>query len=79
MIRMLFNNSRRKPKTRPSHLHYGTAAKARKTLKYLRKRPIGEQRQGAQTMYLRAKFHAHQTKNMREAMKVYADFLKKIK
>ena len=74
---MLFNNSRRKPKS-PSHLHYGTAAKARQTLKYLRKRPIGEQRRGAQTMYLRAKYHAHQTKNMREAMKVYSDFLQKI-
>ena len=30
-------------------------------------------------MYLRAKFHAHQTQNMREAMKIYADFLQKIK
>jgi hypothetical protein len=75
---MLFNNSRRKPKTQ-SHLHYGTAAKARQTLKYLRGRPRGEQRKGAQTMYLRAKYHAHQTKNMREAMKVYADFLDRLK
>ena len=71
---MLFNNTRKK-KTRPSHLHYGTAAKARQTLKYLRKRPIGEQRKGAQTMYFRAKYHAHQTPNMKEAMKVYEKFL----
>ena len=71
---MLFNNTTRK-KARPSHLHYGTAAKARQTLKYLRKRPIGEQIRGAQSMYYRAKFHAHQTRNMKEAMKVYANFL----
>jgi hypothetical protein len=69
---MLFNNTRKK---RPSHLHYGTAAKARQTLKYLRKRPRSEQIRGAQTMYYRAKYHANQTKNMREAMKVYKDFL----
>ena len=77
---MLFNNRNTRNKRKsPSHLHYGTAAKARQTLKYLRKRPKGEQRKGAQTMYLRAKFHAHQTQNMREAMKIYADFLQKIK
>ena len=72
---MLFNNSTRK-KPRVTHLHYGTAAKARETLKYLRKRPIGEQIRGAQTMYYRAKFHAHQTRNMKQAMKVYSDFLR---
>ena len=69
---MLFNNTRKK---RPSHLHYGTAAKARQTLKYLRKRPRSEQIRGAKIMYYRAKYHANQTKNMREAMKVYKDFL----
>ena len=68
---MLFNNTRKK-----SHLHYGTAEKARKTLKYLRGRPHGEQVRGAQAMYYRAKFHARQTANMRSAMKVYSDFLK---
>ena len=74
-IRMLFNNSR---KAKRSHLQYGTAKKAKQTLKYLRKRPHSEQVQGAKTMYYRAKYHAHQTKNMREAMKVYGDFLKSI-
>ena len=72
---MLFNNTRKK---KPSHLHYGSAKKARQTLKYLRTRPRGEQIRGAQTMYFRAKYHAKQTKNMREAMKVYKDFLQKI-
>jgi len=71
---MLFNNTRKK-----THLHYGTAAKARKTIKYLRRRSRAEQIRGAQAMYYRAKFHARQTSNMRAAMKVYGDFLKKAK
>ena len=74
---MLFNNTRKAK--RPSHLHYGTAAKAKQTLKYLRTRPRGEQVQGAQTMYYRAKYHANQTPDMRAAMNVYAKFLKTIK
>jgi len=72
---MLFNNTRKK---RPSHLHYGTAARARKSLRYLKTRPLVEQKRGAQAMYYRAKYHANQTKNMREAMKVYSKFLRSI-
>jgi hypothetical protein len=72
---MLFNNTRKKKK---SHLHYGSAKKARQTIKYLKTRPRGERIRGAQSMYFRAKFHAQQTKNMREAMKVYKNFLQKI-
>ena len=67
---MLFNNTRKK-----SHLHYGTAPQARQTLRYLKKRPRGEQIRGAQAMYYRAKYHAHQTDGMRAAMKVYSKFL----
>jgi predicted ribonuclease toxin of YeeF-YezG toxin-antitoxin module len=69
---MLFNNTRKKGKT---YLHYGTAKKAKQSLRYLKKRPLAEQIRGAQTMYYRAKYHAQQTKNMREAMKVYSKFL----
>ena len=29
-------------------------------------------------MYNRAKFHPHQTKDMREAMKIFSDWLKNI-
>ncbi len=72
---MLFNNTRKKKK---SHLHYGSAKKARQTIKYLKTRPHGEQVRGAQSMFFRAKYHAQQTKDMREAMKVFRDFLKKI-
>lgn len=73
---MLFNNTRKKKK---SHLHYGSAKKARQTIKYLKTRPRGEQVKGAQSMFFRAKYHAQQTKDMREAMKVYKNFLNKIK
>ena len=72
---MLFNNTRKK---KPSHLHYGTAAKARQSIRYLKTRSIAEQKRGAQAMYYRAKYHAQQTKNMREAMKVYSKFLNNI-
>jgi len=72
---MLFNNT----KKRRSHLHYGTQAKARQTIKYLKTRPKGEQIKGAQAMYYRAKYHKNQTADMREAMKVYAAFLKCIR
>jgi len=71
---MLFNNTRKKRKL--TKLHYGTAKLAKQTLKYLRNKPRAEQLRGAQTMYFRAKYHANQTKNMREAMKVYAKFMK---
>jgi hypothetical protein len=71
---MLFNNTRKK-----SHLHYGTAAKARQTLRYLKKRPLGEQRRSAQSMYYRAKYHAQQTNGMRNAMKIYSKFLDQTK
>jgi len=72
---MLFNNTRKKGHV--VHLHYGTAAKARQTLKYLRKKSPGEQIRSAQSMYYRAKYHAKQTPDMREAMKVYSNFLGK--
>jgi len=67
---MLFNNTRKK-----SHLHYGTATKARETIRYLKGRSRGEQVRGAQAMYYRAKFHAKQTQGMRNAMKIYRKFL----
>jgi hypothetical protein len=75
---MLFNNTRKKGKG-ITYLHYGTAKKARQTLRYLKSKTRGEQIRGAQTMYFRAKYHARQTQSMREAMKIYAAFLKKRK
>ena len=71
---MLFNNTRKK-----SHLHYGNASRAKQTIRYLKGRPKGEQVQGAKAMYYRAKFHAQQTKGMRNAMKIYRKFLQTLK
>lgn len=58
---------------------YGTRKKALNTIKKLRGKPIGLKRQIATTMYYRAKHHARQTQNMREAMKVYRKYLKTLK
>jgi hypothetical protein len=57
---------------------YGTAEKARQTIKRLRSKPKAYQRQVAVTMYYRAKHHKYQTKGMKEAMKVYGSFLQKL-
>jgi len=71
----LFNdNPRGHPRLRS--LGYGTAKKARASVKALRKFPCAYQHQAATAMYYRAKHHAHQTADMREAMKVYGAFLR---
>jgi len=54
---------------------YGTAERAKKTLKRLRGKPKAYQRQVATTMFYRAKHHKYQTKGMKEAMKIYGTFL----
>ena len=50
---------------------------ARKTLKNIHKMDKTYQKQVVITMYNRAKYHPHQTKNMLEAMKVYSQWMKK--
>ena len=55
---------------------YGTAKKARNTIKRLRKETRKQQQQTARSMFFRAKYHKYQTSGMRDAMKVYGDFLK---
>lgn len=74
----LFNDnpSGRRPKVRAG---YGDAQKARRTLKQLRGKPAAYQRQVVTTMFYRAKYHAHRTKDMEAAMKVYGAFLKRKK
>ncbi len=57
-------------------LQYGSAEKARATLKRLRKLPQSKQKFYARSMYYRAKYNKNQTKGMRAAMQVYATFLK---
>lgn len=71
------NNPRGKPKLKT--LGYGTAKKARNSVRKLRKMPRAYQHQAATTMYYRARHHAHQTNGMRNAMRIYGRFLKTMK
>jgi hypothetical protein len=72
----VFNDPTRLPKIKAG---YGTAKKARNTIRRLRKETRKQQRQTARTMFFRAKYHKYQTPGMRNAMKVYGDFLKSTK
>jgi len=72
-IRMgVFNDPKKPPKFKAG---YGTAKKARNTLKRLRRATRSKAQQVARTMYSRAKYHKYQTPGMRDAMKVYGDYL----
>ena len=71
----LFNdNPRGQP--RLAGLGYGNAKRARRSVRRLRAMPYAYQIQAGQTMYYRAKHHAHQTAGMRDAMRIYRDFLR---
>jgi hypothetical protein len=72
----IFNNPTKPPKIKAA---YGTAKKARNTIQRLRKETRKQQRQTARSMFFRAKYHKYQTSGMRNAMKVYGDFLKHTK
>jgi hypothetical protein len=74
----VFNDN---PPTKKSRLRlgYGTANKARKSVKLLKKQPLQYQVQAAHTLYYRAKYHKYQTKGMKEAQKIYGKFLKTLK
>lgn len=68
-------NPKGKPKIQAG---YKNTISAKKTLKQLRGKPRDYQQQVAITMFYRAKHHKYQTKAMRNAMKVYSEFLKKL-
>jgi len=70
------NPKGKKPRLR---LGYGTANRARRSIKLLKKQPRQYQSQAAHTLYYRAKFHKHQTQGMRNAAKIYKKFLKTLK
>jgi hypothetical protein len=68
------------PGKRPRlRLGYGTANKARKSIKKLKTQPKQYQMQAAHTLYYRAKYHKHQTEDMKAAAKIYRRFLKTLK
>ena len=64
----LYSNGKSRPRTRTG---YGSAKKARETLRNIKKFDKAYQMQVVNTMYNRAKYHSNQTKDMREAMKIF--------
>jgi hypothetical protein len=73
----LFNdNPRGRPRTKG--IGYGTAKKARDSIKLLKGKPKAYQRQVATTMFFRAKYHKYQNEGMREAKKVWGEYIKKL-
>jgi len=65
------------PETSTKGTGFKDKQKALDTLKIIKNRDLTYQKQIVVTMYNRAKFHPHQTKEMRDAMKVYYNWLKK--
>jgi hypothetical protein len=66
----------KKPKL---HLKYGSASNARRSVRLLKKQPLQYQVQAGHTLYYRAKYHKYQTKGMKDAQKIYGNFLKNLK
>jgi hypothetical protein len=67
------------PHNKKLKLGYGSANKARKSVKLLKKQSRQKQFQSAHTLYYRAKYHKYQTKGMKNAQKIYGKFLKTLK
>ncbi len=67
------------PKTSMKGTGFKDKQKALDTLKIIKNKNLNYQKQVVITMYNRAKYHPYQTLDMRKAMKVYLDWLKKYK
>ena len=65
------------PKTSTKGTGFKDKKKALDTLKIIKNRDLIYQKQVVNTMYNRAKFHPYQTKEMREAMQIFKDWLDK--
>ena len=65
------------PKSSTKGTGFKNRQKALDTLKIIKDRDIIYQKQVVNTMYNRAKYHPHQTEEMREAMKVFEKWLQK--
>ena len=65
------------PETSTKGTGFKDKQKALDTLKIIKNRDLTYQKLIVVTMYNRAKYHPHQTKEMKDAMKVYFDWLKK--
>ena len=60
------------PKTSTKGTGFKDKQKALDTLEIIKNRDLTYQKQVVNTMYNRAKYHPHQTDNMKEAMKIYS-------
>ena len=74
MNKSLYADGSKKPRTKTG---YGNADKAKMTLKNIKEFDKVYQYQVVNTMYNRAKYHKNQTKEMREAMKIFKKWLDK--
>jgi len=72
----LFNSPKGKPMTRG--IKYATASNARASIKRLVGKDANYRKRVAMRMYYRAKFHKYQTSGMREAMKVWKQYIDSI-
>ena len=72
----LFNSPKGPRKTRG--IKYGTGADARKSIKLIAGKEPGYRKQIAMRMYYRAKYHKYQTPGMKDAMKVWGDYIRSI-
>lgn len=70
----LYSPGRGKPRVKTGYKDEETA---RMTLRNISGREKSYQKQVVTTMYNRAKHHPHQTVGMRQAMKVYREWMKK--
>ena len=69
----LFNTPKGKPKT--TGIKYATAKNARSSIKKIAGKNATYRKRIAQRMYYRAKFHKYQTPGMRNAMKVWKNYM----
>ena len=72
----LYSDGTKKPRIKSG---YGTEQKAKDTLKRIKNYNSQYQYQVVNTLYNRAKYHANQTSDMRKAMKVFKEWIKKKK
>ena len=66
------------PKTSLKGTGYKNKKKALDTIKIIKDFDISYQKKVIITMYNRAKYHPYQTKDMKEAMKIYKKFMKNL-
>ncbi len=74
----LFNdNPRGKPRVKG--IGYGTAKKARDSIRLIKDKDMQYKMQVATTMYFRAKHHKYQNKDMKAAQKIWGKYIQELK